>query len=332
MTLATLVISGRDWIVPAALCAVAMLALLVAIYRRAPASGGVRATAFLLKLLGILTLAGCLLEPLWSGQRARPGANVFAVLADNSQGMQIKDRAATASRADFLRGLLTGDAAAWLTKLEDDFQLRRYYFDSRLQGTRDFSEMAFDGRSTALGSSLRNLAQRYQGQPLSGVLLLTDGNATDLPDGKLDTTGLPPIYPVVIGRDDPIKDVAVAKIAVSQTAFEDAPVTIQADVTADGYAGQRIVAQLLDAGGKTIEEQSLAARDGEPMPFRFELKPDKAGLQFYRVRVAAREELGQFDKPGTSTEATLANNSRILVVNRGKGPHRILYIAGQPKK
>jgi uncharacterized membrane protein len=41
--------------------------------------------------------------------------------------------------------------------------------------------------------------------------------------------------------------------------------------------------------------------------------------------------LAQFDKPETSVEATLANNSRVLVANRGKGPYRILYAAGRPK-
>ncbi|HEV8495118.1 MAG TPA: hypothetical protein VGR76_22755, partial [Candidatus Angelobacter sp.] len=43
----------------------------------------------LLKLAGLTALAICLLEPLWSGQRAKPGANLFVVIADNSQGLQI---------------------------------------------------------------------------------------------------------------------------------------------------------------------------------------------------------------------------------------------------
>ncbi len=31
-----------------------------------------------------------------------------------------------------------------------------------------------------------------------------------------------------------------------------------------------------------------------------------------------------------STEATLANNSRVVVVDRGRGPYRILYVSGRP--
>ena len=31
-----------------------------------------------------------------------------------------------------------------------------------------------------------------------------------------------------------------------------------------------------------------------------------------------------------AAEATLANNERTIVVDRGKGPYRILYVAGRP--
>ena len=34
--------------------------------------------------------------------------------------------------------------------------------------------------------------------------------------------------------------------------------------------------------------------------------------------------------PAASTEATLLNNSRVLAIDRGKGPYRILYVSGRP--
>ena len=85
------------------------------------------------------------------------------------------------------------------------------------------------------------------------------------------------------------------------------------------------------ASEKVVAEQTQRApRDGEILTFRFQLRPEKPGIAFYRLRVSTRPEVGQFEKPETSTEATLANNSRILVVDRGKGPYRILYVAGRP--
>src|SRR5881409_202889 len=331
MLVATLVISGREWLWPlAAFLSVALLALAWA-YRRAAAGGAIRGVCIFLKALGLLTLAACLLEPLWSGERARPGANLFLVLADNSEGMQIKDRGETQSRGELLHAMLTADKADWRAKLDENFQVRRYLFDARLQSTKDYSDLTFDGRATAMGAALRTVADRYRGQPVAGVLVLTDGNATDLPDGRLEVAGLPPVYPVVIGRDDAIKDIAVQKVAVSQTAFEDAPVTVQADVLAAGYEGSSIAAQVLDRDGKRVAEQTQRApREGETIPFRLQLRPEKSGVSFYRLRVSAKGELDQFDKPQTSTEATLANNSRVLVVDRGRGPYRILYVAGRP--
>src|SRR5437870_1120474 len=331
MLVATLVISGREWLWPlATFLAVALLALAWA-YRRAAAGGAIRGVCIFLKALGLLTLAACLLEPLWSGERAKPGSNLFLILADNSEGMQIKDRGETRSRGEFLHAMLTADKADWRAKLDENFQVRRYRLDVRLQSTKDYSELAFDGRATAIGSALRTVADRYRGQPVAGVLILTDGNATDLPDGKLEVAGLPPVYPVVIGRDDAIKDIALQKVAVSQTAFEDAPVTVQAEVLAAGYEGTSIAAQVLDSDGKRVAEQSQRApHDGETIPFRLQLRPKKSGVSFYRLRVSAKGELDQFDKPQISVEATLANNSRVLVVDRGRGPYRILYVAGRP--
>ena len=214
---AAIVISGREWVLPAAGFLLVAVLLLVWTYLRAHADRKLRTACAFLKLLGLAALLACLLDPLWSSQRARPGANFLAIVADNSQGMGIKDRGQTMTRGQSLTNLLAHEPGNWQDKLENTFQVRRYLFDSRLQSSKDFSELTFDGRASSVGAALKTIGERFRGQPLAGVLLLTDGNATDLPDGKLDTTGLPPIYPVVIGRDDTINDIAIQKIAVSRS-------------------------------------------------------------------------------------------------------------------
>jgi uncharacterized membrane protein len=327
-----------------------------------------------LKLLGFLALLICLLEPLWSGQRARPGANYFAVLADNSQGMTIRDPGSAQSRGEVMRQLLTTEGHPWQGKLEETFQVRRYLFDSRLQFAKNFGELNFDGRVTSLGGALRTLVDRYRGQPLAGMLVFTDGNATDLAEGLSQLGEVPPVYPVLIGSDAPIKDLAVQKVTVTQTAFEDAPVTVEAEVAAVGYSGKEILGQLAEyieypggsltaaketadfatenapgpagtnitAAGTTnsngfviretgaLQQTQKAPRDGEVMAFRFQVRPEKTGVRFYRLRVSAQDELGQFGNPTLSTEATLANNARIVAVDRGRGPYHVLYVSGRP--
>ncbi len=333
----SLTFSGWNWLWPVLL--IGGLAILVLAWSyRASAGHPLRWVCLALKAIGITALALCLLEPLWLGQRARPGANLFAVVADNSQGLQIHDRNDSRSRGDVVRGLLDPQATSWQSTLAATFDVRRYIFDTRLQATKDFSELKFDGRATSLGSALKTLGERFQGRPLAGVLLLTDGNATDLPGGALpDLTGLPPIYPVVIGNRDAVRDIAVQQISVSQTSFEDAPVSLQADVATAGYRGRPVVARLVDRNGKTVQEQTATARaDGESLAFRYQLKPEQPGLSFYQVRVSTPAETPPANAPapkatpGVTEEATLANNARVFAVDRGQGPFRVLYVSGRP--
>ncbi len=321
MLVAALTFSGTAWLLPAALALVAAVALLVWSYRAAP-SGPLRWACVVLKILGLAALALCLLEPLWTGQRARPGANIFAIVADNSQSLAVKDRGETKSRGDDLRALAS---APWTEALGDTFEVRRYTFDARLQNATDFHELTFDGRASALGSSLKTLAERFRGRPLAGVILLTDGNATDLTAAPANLAGLPPIYPVVVGRSETARDLSVQQVRVSQSAFEDAPVSIQADIAASGFSGEPVQLRVADQAGKIVQEQSIDARhDDETLAFHLNLKPEKPGVSFYKLSVGPRGEVA----PGRA-EATLANNQRVLVVDRGQGPYRILYVSGR---
>jgi uncharacterized membrane protein len=343
--LATLVISARDWLWPAVALFSGALLILFWCYGRGRANPGVRAACIILKVTGLGALAVCLLEPLWSGERARPGANSFLILADNSQSMRIKDRGQNQTRGEQLIQLLAKRESGWQTTLNQTFQVRSYLFDSRLHAAGDFTELNFDGRTSSLVTALETVRDRFQGRPLAGVLVFTDGNATDLPEGGLDVTGLPPVFPVMMGRDMPARDLEVRNVTVSQTSFEDAPVTIQAEAAGSGYGGSRVVAQLVEAGGGElrpgkkeggrgggmVQEQSLRlGGDGEPLNVRFQFRPRQSGVSFYQVRVSERSEVEQFARPEISREATLANNTRWVMVDRGQGPYRILYVGGRP--
>lgn len=329
----SLTFSGWHWLWPAIAFLIVALAILGWSYRAA-AGQPYRWLCLTLKALGIAALAVCLLEPLWLGQRAQPGANMFAVLADNSQGLQIRDEGQSESRGESLRALVDPGKPGWQSTLAENFDVRRYAFAARLQPTEDFRELDFKGRSSAIGGALQTVKERFANRPLAGVLLLTDGNATDLPGDALpDFTGLPPVYPIVIGRTDAVRDVSIQQVHVTQTAFEDAPVTIQADVIAAGFRGQPVRAELLDQNGRTVGQQSLDGRgDGGPLAFRFQLKPERSGLSYYKVRVSTPEQppvaAGATTTPGG--EATLANNSRVVVVDRGQEAYRVLYVSGRP--
>jgi hypothetical protein len=216
MTDSSLVWGSPAWSWAAlALAGVVGLALLWS-YWRAPSTTAVKLIAGTLKALGVAGLALCLVEPLLSGTRARRGANVFAILADNSQSMGIHDRDQADSRGDAARKLLSEDSQ-WQRQLDEDFDARRFAFDAHLRSVDTFASLAFDGARSSLTSTLNSVSRRFRGLPLAGVLLVTDGNATDAADVAWDK--LPPVYPIVVGGGESPADLSLTGVSVSQTNF-----------------------------------------------------------------------------------------------------------------
>ena len=113
--------------------AAAMMAggALLAVWAYRATGQSVRRICAALKLTGLAVLSLCLLAPNWVDRIARPGANLFLVLADSSASMQLRDRDTATTRGERLRRLLQPDQP-WLEKLHEQFDTRTYTFDARV--------------------------------------------------------------------------------------------------------------------------------------------------------------------------------------------------------
>jgi uncharacterized membrane protein len=331
MTAPSLILGAPEWWTGAAVVMAIASFLILWSYARARSKTLVRVACAGLKALAVASLAFILLEPLLTNSRPRRGANAFALLADNSQSLLIHDDNGSQSRGDWVRDRLR-QGSPWQARLGQDFDVRNYVFDSYLRSVEGFDTLAFDGNGTSLGTSLSALSKRFRGLPLAGVLLFTDGNRTDL--GDLDWSSLPPVYPVVPPARGRVRDVGVRDVSISQTNFESAPVVLRADVAATGFSGEPIVAAITDEAGKVVErQQANSPGDGKTLSFRFQFRPERKGVNFYTVRAFPASEDARTEG-GTvasgSSEQTLANNSRLVVVDQGGGPYRLLYVSGRP--
>ena len=297
----------------------------------------VRAVAISLKFCGFALLVICLLEPLWRDRSPKPGANLLAVVVDESRSLQILESDLEGSRAQQLKAALTSGAKdqGWLNRLEGFFQLRRFTMGTRLSALENFEDLKFEEQSTSLQSALKNIKRRFQGRPLAGVLLFTDGGATDLSD-DLELEGLPPIFPVLPGSGTMLADLSVTDLRVSRSQFEDSPVTLQAKVSSNGLEGRSAILKLIDESGVEVSRESqVLGEGGDSQGVRFRFRPEKPGFSFYKMEVSLDESTSTNDIEGnipTSvfSEATQANNTITAVVDRGGGPFRILYVSGRP--
>ncbi len=321
--------AAPDWMPTfVALCAVALITLLWS-YARSPAAPWVRLTCATLKAAGVLLLGLCLLEPMQSSQVPKAGANLFVVLADASQSLQVHDSGQRQSREELLRRKIVTDNT-WQETLDESFDLRRYTFARQVESSQ-FTSFDAQGMGSSIVTALESVGQRFRNRPIAGILLLTDGNATDTGTGEIAWADLPPVYPVVVGKDQPQADVSISGFSVSQTNFEAAPVTIAANLDTSGFRNETIKTQLLDEAGEIVDEQLVYPEDGQQvMAVRFNVRPEQPGISVYRMRAAAESQFAAFDDPELVSEATLANNERAILVDRARGPYRILYVSGRP--
>ena len=322
---ASLTIGNPTWILPAVIVAFVGILLALILNRQRIAQSPVGP---ILRIIGWVLLCLCLLNPLWSSSRPRSGANVVAVVADISRSHLVTTGKAKQTRADaFLAALKEGEKSepiGWLTQLNQDFELRRYTVGDRLQQIDHFEPVEFNGTASSLQTALRQLKLRYEGQPLAGIILLSDGIATDATGSLEELAGMPPVFPILPPDDTSLPDVAVGTYSVTQTAFDDAPVTIQVQPAAVNVTSGQVAVTLFDAEGTPIETQTRDVND--PSPLKFRHRPTQGGTVFYTLKATLKDAAGV----DVLTEATSVNNEQLIAVERSTMPRRILYVSGRP--
>jgi len=287
-----LVWGAPQWMLPASLIAGALAVVVVWAYTRPYASSSIRVLAAILKLVAILLLAFCLLEPMRSGTRPRPQANILPLLVDNSRSMLLKTDVREESRRAQVSRMVNEDTD-WRRRLAQAFDVRSYLFDSRLESVDQLSAFAADGYASSLAGSLQSLDERFASRPVAGVLLFSDGNLTDLPPGDVDWSELGfPVYPVLPASDDDYQDLRIVDVSVRQTDFESAPTTVTIALDSDGMDGQTAFVRLADArSGQLIEEQQVKLGESdERQEVRFRFRPEETGVTFYRATVFTEDD------------------------------------------
>ncbi len=339
------VFGNRAWLGTAIAVALVFMLLSFASYRQSRLSWWMRILGVLLRSIGIGLLLFCLLEPMATLERPKPQANSFAILVDRSKSMDVLNQQRVRQGSPSL-GSVLDDSSPWLGKLADDFRVRRFLFDSSLEPIDAFGKTEYSGNNSALYDSLSSLKDRFQGKPLAGVLLLTDGQATDrVPEDLAAEYGFP-VYPIRLGNQSAPQDVRIDSVTISQSEFETSPCTAKVKVTHQGFSGDSIRVDLIDTSGKVVASQTIAMQqDDTPVMAEFRFRPEKSGVQGYRILARRDSELATADatlvdgvpknkdilaSAELTSELTLGNNSRFLVVDRGRGPYRILYVAGRP--
>ncbi len=245
-----------------------------------------------------------------------------------------RQAARRATRTDIARGILTNEQLRLIDRLDENFKVRTFRFSEGLQplgaegdngadadGPID-QRLSADGEATRLGAAIDEAVNRYAGQPIAGLILLTDGASNKGVDPvevarRMRDRSIP-LYPVGIGLPDP-PDVAINSMLVQEIVFAGDRVPIRLQIGSSGYAG-RSVKMTLSVDGAPIDSRDLALTGG----------PQFAQMIYEPGQVSGMKRL-RVDIEPLADETTTANNAFEQTVRVIDEKIKVLYVEGKPR-
>ena len=265
-----------------------------------------------LRLLVLIAFVVILLQP----QRKRDVVEVLkpqlAVLIDTSESMSDPVDEKQERRAVRVEEWLKSPA---LAKARNDFDVRLFTFDREILEQRDAKDLKFTGSISNLGSALSQVQERFRGQPLAGILLLSDG---------LDTTGAAssaqlsvPLFTFELEKPFTPKvrpkRVSIASADYPPRMFVGVDGEIHVAVQGSGMSGKTIGVELWREGKKQNETTVAFNEDEQTRQATFPLSNSKAGSVQYEIRV-------------TDEAADKEAKAYPFVINVLEPGNRVLYV------
>ena len=249
-----------------------------------------------------------------------------------SQTLSAKDRAevANASRMDLAKGILDHPTLETLRDLGLTHKVRYFCFGERLEPTSGEGEVLADSlrriaataKATRLGSAIEVAVSRYAGQPVAGILVLTDGAS----NGGVDPLEVArrlrerriPLFTVGLGLPNP-PDVRVETVSVHDTVLLKDTVSVYVQVASTGYAN-RTVDLTLKLDGERVARERVLLTD----------KTQFVELQFTPDRKTGSAKLA-VEIEGLPGESSTDNNRVEKTIRVIDEKIRVLYVEGKPR-
>ncbi|MBL9117871.1 MAG: hypothetical protein JNJ83_22875 [Verrucomicrobiaceae bacterium] len=247
----------------------------------------------------------CLLDPVTVRETPKRGANDIAILLDDSLSAFHQ-----LPRTNHLLPEPT-----WLSELRKNFRVRMIAVDQKQRNLVNGAELRFQGVGSRLAAAVQ---QARSGPQTAGVVLISDGLATDTwPVGKAGKGA--PVFPVLLANSVPYVDVSLVSVTASQTAFEDSPVTIQASLSQVGCGGKTVTLEVMtDKGQKLVTQKHTFGANESKRTLSLRVPLSTPGVSFLTVKAVMKEDQRS------------ENNQRLIAIDRGTGPYRVLYVGGRP--
>ena len=296
-----------------ALVAAAAFAVAWVAYRRAPISRVRRIGLTILRCTTLLLLIIFLMRPVARSADRDARDAIVPILVDTSRSMSIQDadgqRRIVRARAIVTERLLPGLAQSFRTELVS--------YGETL-GTVAADGLSASARRSDVAGALRAVRDRFRGQPVAGIVLVSDGGDTSGAAEEAAGEG-PPVFPVAVGSATAGRDREVLSVTTAEAVLEDSRVDLAATVVGHGIGSTPIVVRLLENGRPMEVRQVAPPADGVPVRMTFRVSPGRGVPTIYTVEI-----------PAAAGELVPENNARSVLVQPPSRRRRVLLVEGAP--
>lgn len=307
---------------PAALAGAAVAALLVLLashwWARGRAGRPMRLFLAAIRAAVVALLVVALLDPQWVEKLQHRQKARLAVLLDTSKSMNTQD----------VPGGRLGAGSDWiqqqvLGRKPVNLEVSALRFDATLAPLPSLGAASPTGAVTALVGALEQLLAAPAEDPLTGVVLVSDGIETSAKPveavaRQFRRKGIP-IHTVVTGTTNEMKDVLIENVQVKRAVPNESPTRVTLTLRSPGFAGQTAAVQI------RRDRDVLAGRSvvlaGGSQTVELDFTPRQRGFQTYEVSVAPLKD-----------EWLAYNNRRQFGLEVTDPSIRVLYMEGTPQQ
>ncbi|MBA3270816.1 MAG: VWA domain-containing protein [Acidobacteria bacterium] len=231
-----------------------------------PLTGLQRSTLTALRAVTLLLLVLFLLRPVQFVQAVGARDSIVAILVDGSRSMRLAD--AGGPRLERARAV----AKELQPAIGADFRTELLTFGESL-ARGEVGQLTADARRSDLTGALTALADRYRGQRLAGVVVLSDGGDTAAREAGTSQGPGVPVFTVGIGETTAGRDREVVNLTAGDPMFSDSSIDLSVSATSAGF-GTTAMELRLSANGRPIETRHVASpEDGAPIHEVFTVSP-----------------------------------------------------------
>jgi uncharacterized membrane protein len=304
------------WVIALALIAIIALAMRTYAGARGLLSRGRWLFLIALRALALILLGIFLMKPVMVLSQSQRSDAIVPILIDNSRSMRLADVDGH-RRIDTAKQLVKGEL---LPSLDPRFRTEILTAGEGIANAT-LDRVAADGRTSDLEGALAAVRDRYHGQRIAGIVLLSDGAETGLTDATAASPAAEsdiPVFAVGMGAPKIAHDREIVGVSVGDPAISDSSVDLDATIVSHGFGGKQVELRVLE-NGRAVHVRHIAPQDDVPWRERFRVSPRQDAATVYSVELQA-----------DPAELTDENNKYQVLVRPPSHPRRILLVEGAP--